>query len=173
MNSAFDLKLRRKNRKKLPKLNLVSLMDIFTILVFFLLVNSSNVEVLKNDKTLSLPVSIAEKKPDETLVVTVTKNAIIVGGRKVAGISFSEKLEDQNLLGFTKEMKLLAGQSSNNILKKDLDLTIMADKSAPYALLKQIMKLSANEGYRNISLAVSQVKAEVTNTKSSDPVTGV
>ena len=39
-------------------LNLVSLMDIFTILVFFLLVNSSDVETLPNAKDLQLPESI-------------------------------------------------------------------------------------------------------------------
>ena len=40
-------------------INLVSMMDIFTILVFFLLVNSSDVEVLPNAKEIVLPTSTA------------------------------------------------------------------------------------------------------------------
>ena len=41
-------------------LNLVSLMDIFTILVFFLLVNSAAVEVLPTPQAMTLPNSSAE-----------------------------------------------------------------------------------------------------------------
>ena len=48
-------------------LNLVSLMDIFTILVFFLLVSSSEVEVLPNAKDIQLPEAIAQEKAKETV----------------------------------------------------------------------------------------------------------
>ena len=65
-------------------LNLVSLMDIFTILVFFLLVNSTEVEVLPNAKDLQLPESIAEQKARETVVVMVTNEDVLVQGRVVA-----------------------------------------------------------------------------------------
>ena len=44
--------------KKSVTLNLVSLMDIFTILVFFLLVNSGQVETLPNARDITLPESI-------------------------------------------------------------------------------------------------------------------
>ncbi|MGB5491712.1 MAG: biopolymer transporter ExbD, partial [Woeseiaceae bacterium] len=61
-------------------LNLVSLMDIFTILVFFLLVNSSDVETLPNAKDLQLPESIAEQKAKETVVILIGEVDIIVQG---------------------------------------------------------------------------------------------
>jgi hypothetical protein len=60
-----------KRNKSLGTLNLVSLMDIFTILVFFLLVNSSDVETLPNAKDLQLPESIAETKAKETVVIMI------------------------------------------------------------------------------------------------------
>ena len=75
-----------RRHKNQPKLNLVSLMDIFTILVFFLLVNSSDVEVLQNNKSIKLPESIAEKKPDTSLVVMVSSDEIIISGRQITTV---------------------------------------------------------------------------------------
>ena len=70
---------RRHKRSKLGgALNLVSLMDIFTILVFFLLVNSSDVEVLPNAKDVQLPESIAEEKAKETVVILIGDEDILV-----------------------------------------------------------------------------------------------
>ena len=53
-------------------LNLVSMMDIFTILVFFLLVSSGETEVLPNPKDIQLPESAALERARETVVVMVT-----------------------------------------------------------------------------------------------------
>ncbi len=71
---------RHHKRGKGAPLNLVSLMDIFTILVFFLLVNSSDVEVLPNAKDVQLPESIAEEKAKETVVIVIGDDDIIVQG---------------------------------------------------------------------------------------------
>ena len=76
----------RRNRG-VPKLNLVSLMDIFTILVFFLLVNSSDVEVLQSNKSIKLPESVADQKPENTLLVMVSNADIVVNGRAVAVVN--------------------------------------------------------------------------------------
>ncbi|MDH4126198.1 MAG: biopolymer transporter ExbD, partial [Gammaproteobacteria bacterium] len=73
--------------KRSVGLNLVSLMDIFTILVFFLLVNSSDVETLPNTKELQLPESIAEEKAKETVVILIGEQDLIVQGVPVAKIS--------------------------------------------------------------------------------------
>ena len=73
--------------RKGASLNLVSLMDIFTILVFFLLVNSSDVETLPNAKDLQLPESIAEQKAKETVVVLIGETDIIVQGTPIAKIA--------------------------------------------------------------------------------------
>ena len=68
MNTSRRAKRMERNHKrnKQSSLNLVSLMDIFTILVFFLLVSSSNVQQLPNSKDISLPTSVADKAPKET-----------------------------------------------------------------------------------------------------------
>ena len=76
-----------KRNKGAGALNLVSLMDIFTILVFFLLVNSSDVETLPNAKDLQLPESIAEEKAKETVVIMIGEDDMIVQGTPVAKIA--------------------------------------------------------------------------------------
>ena len=83
---AKRMETHHKRNKASGTLNLVSLMDIFTILVFFLLVNSSDVEVLPNDKDMQLPESIAEEKAKETVVIMIGDEDIIVQGTPVAKV---------------------------------------------------------------------------------------
>ena len=52
-------------------MNLVSLIDIFTILIFFLM-SSTGIELLATARAVKLPESTADKLPRQTLVVTVT-----------------------------------------------------------------------------------------------------
>ncbi len=66
---AIRMDRRHKRHQNVPTINLVSLMDIFTILVFFLLVNSSNTQQPPGNKSIELPESVAEQLPKETLVV--------------------------------------------------------------------------------------------------------
>lgn len=152
---------RKHKRKKISKLNLVSLMDIFTILVFFLLVNSSDVEVLQTDKSLVLPDSIAEKKPEETLVVMVNQESILVGGRKVADVKAILDGGSSDIEGLKKELEYLASRKpyrDAEAEKLGRDVNIMADKDTPYVLLKRVMATCAKSDYRNIALAVTQVE---------------
>ena len=68
-------------------MNLVSLIDVFTILIFFLLSNSGGVETLPSPKAVKLPESVAETAPRETVVVVVSGTEILVDGRKVASVA--------------------------------------------------------------------------------------
>jgi biopolymer transport protein ExbD len=160
-----------KRLKNKSKLNLVSLMDIFTILVFFLLVNSSDVEVLQNNKSIKLPESIAEKKPDETLVVMVDAENIIVGGRKVANVPETNASSELTIAGLKQELDYQAKRKpyrNEEQAKLGRNISIMADKDTPYNLLKKIMSTSAKSEFRNISLAVSQVPDESTPLEAVD-----
>lgn len=146
------------------KLNLVSLMDIFTILVFFLLVNSADVEVLQSNKDIELPKSVAEKKPEDNLIVTVSNEAVMVGGRKVADVKSILNSDNAEIKPLVEELEHRAKlrlarnpYASEEEEKLGLDITIMGDQSIPYTLLKKIMTTCAKTEYRNLSLAVSQV----------------
>lgn len=149
---------KRHVRRQTARLNLVSLMDIFTILVFFLLVNSSDVEVLQKDKDVSLPDSVSEQKPDTQLIISVSASQVLVGGRPVAEIADLD--EASTISGLKKELSyqaLQAGDLPEQLQADGRAVTIMADKDAPYNLLKKIMATCAETDYRNISLAVNQV----------------
>ncbi len=86
--SATRMNQRRRREKsaKPATLNLVSLMDIFTILVFFLMVNSSDVEVLEIEANIKLPDSSAEQRPEERLVISVNADDLMLQGKKIASI---------------------------------------------------------------------------------------
>jgi biopolymer transport protein ExbD len=153
-----------KRAKKVSKLNLVSLMDIFTILVFFLLVNSSNVEVLQTDESIELPESVSEIKPEESIVVLINKEDIFVGKVRVASVANVLLDTDGTVEGLKRELEARAARKpypNEEAAKRGRDISIMADKSTPYTLLKRVMKTSAESEYRNISLAVTQVYQDV------------
>jgi biopolymer transport protein ExbD len=143
-----------KRNKGRAALNLVSLMDIFTILVFFLLVNSGEVQVLPNAKALSLPESAAEQKPKETLVVMVNQKEILLQGRRI--MDLSQPLPAGNLLpALQDELQRHAERAKASTLEPFKgNITIMGDKKTPYNLLKRVMATCAHSEYPKISLAV-------------------
>ena len=148
---------RRDRNKASVDLNLVSLIDIFTILIFFLLANASEVDVLPNTKAIKLPESVASTTPKETVVVTVSAEEIIVGGRKVASVSEVMNSGDEVIASLKTELDYQSTRAPINKDKKNAtarDITIMGDKNIPYRLLKKIMVTCAQANYSNISFAV-------------------
>jgi biopolymer transport protein ExbD len=145
-----------KRNKGRAVLNLVSLMDIFTILVFFLLVNSGEVQVLPSAKALSLPESKAEQKPKDTLVVMVNQNEILVQGRRI--IDLNQPLPNGHLIpALQQELQLRAEHAKSNTLEPfSGNITIMGDRRIPYDLLKRVMATCAQSDYPRVSLAVLQ-----------------
>ena len=146
-------------RKSVGGLNLISLMDIFTILVFFLLVNSQDVEVLPNAKDLQLPESYAEEKARENVVILVTDDAILVQGKLVANMPEVMQQKEVVIDGLEQELRrqterLYLKNSQASI--EDREVTIMGDKELPYSLLKKVMASCTAADYGKISLAVMQ-----------------
>ncbi|HEX5420424.1 MAG TPA: biopolymer transporter ExbD [Gammaproteobacteria bacterium] len=155
---------RHKRRKQAPSLILVSLIDILSVLVFFLLVNSGDVQVLPNARNIELPASIADEQPREAVVVLITDDAVLVGGRTVARVS--DLLASRNLI--IPELKAALMSETNRApggnAKPDAanrEVTIMGDKSIPYRVLKKVMATCTDADYGRVSLAVLH--------KSSDP----
>ncbi|MBX2809605.1 MAG: biopolymer transporter ExbD [Cellvibrionaceae bacterium] len=146
-----------------PKLNLVSLMDIFTILVFFLLFNSSDVEVLSSDKSIKLPESLSTQKPDTTLLIKVNNEDLLVGSLAVAKVRDVLASGELTIAALEKELHYQASRSQLSELEKEKGraVTIMGDKSVPYTLLKKIMATCAANDFRDISLSVAQVQTAV------------
>ena len=152
-------------RRSVGSLNLISLMDIFTILVFFLLVNSQDVETLPNAKDIQLPESYAEEKARENVVVMVTDDHILVQGKVVANMS--DVMKQKGVV--IDELNFELRRQTERILRKDTqktiedrEVTIMGDRELPYEILKKVMASCTAADYGRISLAVMQAAPEST-----------
>ena len=155
---------RRREQKKSGKpaqLNLVSLMDIFTILVFFLMVNSSEVEVLQTSSKIKLPDSSSEQKPENEIVISVSADDLVVQGRQVAEISaLSEEAAGENaiIMPLKDELEYQAARKGE-APENGFEVIIMGDRELPYWLLKQIMLTCQTTSFAQISLAVNKAEA--------------
>jgi biopolymer transport protein TolR len=142
-----------------PGFNLISLMDIFTILVFFLLVNSSDVQEAPSSKAVQLPESIAEQKPRETVIVMVTDEDLLVQGTRVASLA---EITRGNVRVIAPLKAALEAQARRVVIKQDdtsgatREVTIMGDREIPFRVLKKVMTTCTQAGYERISLAVLQ-----------------
>ncbi|MEM9404339.1 MAG: biopolymer transporter ExbD [Pseudomonadota bacterium] len=162
---------RRHDRgKQGTALNLVSLMDIFTILVFFLLVNSSDVEVLPNAKEIQLPESIAEEKAKETVVILIGDEDIIVQGTPVAKVADVMARNGNDI----PELRQALLSQNDRVLRREAEddiagreVTIMGDKDISYRLLKKVMATCTESEYGQISLAVLQKSSDKLDTMSA------
>ena len=134
-------------------------MDIFTILVFFLLVNSSTAEQLPTQKELELPESVAERKPEQTVIVMVTRDRILVQGRPVAEVEAVLQSDERIVPAVSAELRKarenVIGLTTRAVAMKD-QVTIMGDRDLPYQLLRKLMQSCTRAGYTSISLAVVQ-----------------
>jgi biopolymer transport protein ExbD len=149
---------RRNRNKTMVDMNLVSLIDVFTILIFFLLSNSGGVETLPSPKAVKLPESVAQTSPRDTVVVVVSAQEISVDGRRVALVDEVLAAQSDLIEPLKAELDLLA---SRQVIRKDNEaqskrLTIMGDKDIPYRLLRKIMVTSARANFSDVSFAVRQ-----------------
>ncbi|HSI51372.1 MAG TPA: biopolymer transporter ExbD [Ideonella sp.] len=143
-------------------MNLVSLIDVFTILIFFLLSNSTEIDILPSNKAVMLPESVAETSPRETLMVLVSASEIIVGSKVVASVP--EVMASSEDLIAPLHAELVAQQANRKPVQTDdpaklaqsQAITILGDKAIPYQLLRKVMTTCASANFTNVSFAVRQ-----------------
>ncbi|HSF78069.1 MAG TPA: biopolymer transporter ExbD [Steroidobacteraceae bacterium] len=155
-----------RNKRAVPKLNLTSLMDVFTILVFFLLVNSTNTEVLQQPKQITLPDSVVEAKPRETVVIFVGTEEVLVQGKVVARVPDIEAFAGERIEPISVRLAELAGNVigiSTRTVADSQEVTVLADKAVPFNVIRKIMATCTGEGYTKVSLAVMQKAAQTTS----------
>ncbi|MFZ2648912.1 MAG: biopolymer transporter ExbD [Burkholderiaceae bacterium] len=147
---------RRDRNKSGLDMNLVSLIDIFTILIFFLLSSASGVEILPSSKAVKLPESTAEKSPRETVIVIVNGSDIVVEGRRIASVADVLRNDGDLIAALKSELDLQAGRQ---VIRKENEaiskaVTIMGDKDIPYRLLRKVMVTAARANFSDVSFAV-------------------
>jgi len=156
---ALRMERHHRRTRKGSGLSLVSMMDIFTILVFFLLVSSAETEVLPNPKDIQLPESAALEKARESVVVMVTDTQILVQGRPVASVANVLAGDELVIPELTEALhqqtdRVLIQQAKADIAAREV--TILGDRDLPYRLLKRVMASCTAAEFGQISLAVVQ-----------------
>jgi biopolymer transport protein ExbD len=149
---------RRARNGSMVDMNLVSLIDVFTILIFFLLSSAGVEAALPSTKAVRLPLSTAEKAPRETLVLVIGGDDILVDNRRVAGVAEVLAQEGDSIPALQAELTLQAQRqavrSENQGAAKAI--TILGDKDVPYRLLRKVMFTGAQAGFSDVSFAVQR-----------------
>ena len=140
------------------ELNLIPMIDILTVLVMFLLVYSTEVEVIQNTKGIEIPQSIAEAQPKDSVVLMVTTTDLFVQGEHVTSLADIRASQSPLIEPLRAALKrpLLVGRA---MTEKDLaarEITILGDKAIPYDVLKKVMATCTDADYGRISLATLQ-----------------
>jgi biopolymer transport protein TolR len=136
---------------------LVPFIDMLTILVVFLLVHTSDVDLVPNTKSIVIPQSISDVKPRETVVVMITKNELVVNGQTVALITDIANSSNPTVDSLEQVLKSQADRvlgSPTPGAPAEREVTIMGDKDLPYNVLKKIMATCTQANFSKVSLAV-------------------
>lgn len=177
-------RMARSRKRKTPGMNLTSLMDVFTILVFFLLTNSSSNEAIEAPKVITLPDSVVESKPRETVTLMVTHDEVLIEAKPVMTTEELFQSEELVIAAIQQAMiqevgkamtmagteleeakaalaeRAAAGEDvtaeAAELLEEPPEVNILADRGVPFSVLKKVMSSCTNAGYTRISLAVIQ-----------------
>ena len=140
------------------ELNLIPLIDILSVMVAFLLVYSTNVEIVQNAKGIAIPQSNSESQPKQSVIVMVTKDQLFVQGELITTVeeirASSEPSVDALRVVLERPMLVSASQAAVDESLASREITVLADKSLPYAVLKKVMSTCTAASYGKISLAV-------------------
>lgn len=155
---------RRETTKKTPALNLVSLMDIFTILVFFLLMNSGDSQEVEKASFITLPDSVAGGQFQNELLITIGEEFVSIGDDDIVPVKDVVAKQGKPVDALVAELNRRAlekGELTEFEEKNGRSVTIMGDQEVPYLTLKSVMASCSQENYRDIALAVNQVVSGV------------
>ena len=167
MKNSRRMKRMSRNRQAVQRMNLTSLMDVFTILVFFLLVNSATTEVLETPKHITLPASVVEEKPRETVVIFISPTEVTVQGEPVVRVEEILATPDPNVAQISQRLQEVSanviGLKTRTVAQSE-EVTILSDRSVPFSVIKKVMSTCTSQGFGRISLAVLQKASQASST---------
>lgn len=154
-------------KKYTTHLNITSMMDMFTIILVFLLKSySSEGTILTNADNLVLPNSVSKKKPKEVnLQVAVTTEMILVDNQPVAPTEDARriplenpdpiivKLEEKLASCYAQEQEMVKMGALNQVVGK---VIVQVDKNIEFDVLFKVMNTCGKVGYNNMNFAVME-----------------
>jgi biopolymer transport protein ExbD len=135
---------------------LVPMIDMLVILVVYMLLNTSDYEILPNTKNISVPQSVSEARPRESTVMMITRDTVFVNGKAVATVA-AVTGGDVPALDALRTSLTAETQKRSLVQPNDptaREVTVMADKSLPYSVLKKVMTSATAADVGKLSLAV-------------------
>lgn len=160
---ALGIRKRHTQKFKPPALMLTSMMDMFTIILLFLLCSfSDNPENIKLGSDLDLPASSSKSEYIKAIKVVLSKNELrledevmaMVNGEIIKGLSDGDPLISsffQRLQTFYK-----ARTKSQDGKSQEPQLLFMCDKSHSFKTINTVIKTAGMAGYPNFQFAVLQ-----------------
>ena len=148
------------NRSSQPRedaeLNLIPLIDVMSVLVAFLLIYTADVDIVQNSKGVEIPQSTAETQAQQSVVVTITRDHVFVQGERVADVADIETSSETLVepLRRVLDRPMLLGSGGDATAQREV--TVIADKSLPFELVRKVMASCTSTTYGKISLAVLQ-----------------
>lgn len=159
--SFIQRRLRRARRKRDVFIRLTSLIDVFTILLCFLIRNFSvTPEVTLMAKNLQLPLSTAAQVPEISTIVSATQQSVLMDGEFVDTIQNIDSKKEmlntklhEKLIQEKEKFLLIARRNPDNI-KFQGKIIIQADRRIPYRIIKKILYTCGQAEFGRISLQV-------------------
>jgi len=154
---------RRTGLRSSSSVNLISMMDILTVLLLFLLKSYvAGGEVMVPPAGIKLPSSSADHPPQSSLVVAIDEDEILVGNERVASVSEAVGRGGLEIAPLASRLnsirtqqdeitRLQGGSAAVNHVA-----TIQGDRNIEFRVLQKVMYTLNQSGYENISLAVIQ-----------------
>ncbi len=145
------------------ELNLIPMIDILSVMVSFLLVYSTEVEVVQNTKSIDIPQSISQQRPRETVVVMLTRDDLFVQGERIASVAEVRASAEAIIAPLRAALKrpTLVGQAMTDKDIAEREITVMADKQIPYEVLKKVMSTCTDADYGRLSFALVEKEKAV------------
>ena len=145
------------------ELNLIPMIDILSVMVSFLLVYSTEVEVVQNTKSIDIPQSISQQRPRQTVVVMLTRDDLFVQGERIASIAEVRASAEAIIAPLRAALKrpTLVGQAMTDEDIAEREITVMADKQIPYEVLKKVMSTCTDADYGRLSFALVEKEKAV------------
>ena len=159
-DSRRQRRMSRNSRKpKSTGMMLTSLMDIFTVLVLYLIANQGTGVTLDTPRMVKIPDSIVETAPRRSIVMAVSGTEVLIQGVTIATVAEVLESRQDYIEPVRQEMlriKNLAAEQGDKGISESSEVTILADRSVPFKVLKKLMSTSSSAGFDKISLAVNQ-----------------
>lgn len=159
MKNTRRLKRMARNKVKVPNISLTSLMDVFIVMVIYLLMNQALGVDTPPPKAIKLPDSVADTVPRQTVMMMVSNVGVVIHGEPVVTIAEILSSEEDSIPAVMARMQQIKESTlgiNEEAVANSTEVTIMADRNIPFKVLRKLMSSSANAGYSKISLAVNK-----------------